>query len=104
VYWHVRIRLLVFQHIPKDWAAAQECVGGDTKGPKLAAATPVAKVWAAVNVEARTQATKQNQQAPIKMVSGHVWSQGIYWALGLLKKALDVAWERVFICSLTFNY
>ena len=79
-------------------------VGGDIKGPKLATARPFAKVWAAVDVEARTQATKQNQQAPIKMVSGRVWSPGIYWALRLLGKPLDVAWERAIICSLTFNY
>ena len=60
---------------PKDWIATQECVGGDTKGSKPAATRPAAKVQFAVDMEAlctRTQATKQNQRAPIEMVSGHV--------------------------------
>jgi hypothetical protein len=45
----------------------------------------------------------QNRPAPIKMVSGHAWSLGIYRALRLLGKSLDVAWERAFICPLTCN-
>jgi hypothetical protein len=40
--------------------------------------------------------TKQDRCAPIK-------SPGIYQALRLLEKSLDVAWEKVFICPLTFN-
>ena len=80
-------------------------VGGNTKGSKPAATRPAAKVRFAVDVEVlrtRTQATERNQQAPIKMVSGRAWSPGIYRALRLLK-TLDVAWERAFIHSLTFN-
>jgi hypothetical protein len=76
------------------------------KGSKPATNRPAAKVWFAVDVEAlhtRTQATKKNQQAPIKMVSGRAWSPGVYQALRLLWKTLDVVWERAFICSLTFN-
>lgn len=45
----------------------------------------------------------QSEQAPIKMVNGHSWSPGIYWALRLLGRSLDIAWERALICSLTFN-
>jgi hypothetical protein len=101
--------------IPKDWMAPQECVGVSTKP---AEARPTAKVRFAVDVEevrARTQATKrdrrapikmaigQDQRAPIKMVSGRAWSPGIYLALRLLGKTLDVAWERAFIRSLTSN-
>jgi hypothetical protein len=82
----------------------EHLVGGDTK---LAATRPAAKVRFDVDVETlrtRTQATKQNQRAPIKMVSGRVWSPGIYLALRLLGKTLDVAWERAFICfSLLIN-
>ncbi len=73
---------------------------------KPAATRPAAKVQFAVDVEAlhtRTQATEQDQQAPIKMVSRRAWTPGIYWALSLLGKTLDVAWERAFICSLTSN-
>jgi hypothetical protein len=44
-----------------------------------------------------------DRRAPIKMVSGSAWSPGIYRALRLLGKTLDVAWERVFIRSLTSN-
>jgi len=74
--------------IPRDWVAAQECVGDNTKGPKLTAARPAAKVRFAVDVEAHavptTEPTKQDQRAPIKMVSGLAWSPGIYQALRLL--------------------
>jgi hypothetical protein len=46
----------------------------------------------------------QSERAPIKMVNGRAWSPGIYWALRLLGRSLiDIAWERAFICSLTFN-
>ena len=44
-----------------------------------------------------------DRRAPIKMVSGRAWSPGIYQSLRLLGKSLDVAWERAFICPLTFN-
>jgi hypothetical protein len=67
--------------IPRDWVAMQECAGDNAKGPKLTAARPAAKVWFAVDVEVHAEQTKQDQQAPIKMVSGRVWSPGIYHAL-----------------------
>ncbi len=73
---------------------------------KPAAARPAAKIGFAVDVEevrVRTQATERDRQAPIKMVSGRVWSPGIYRALRLLGKTLDVVWERAFIRSLTSN-
>jgi len=93
--------------IPRDRAAVQECVGDNTKGPKLTAARPAAKVRFAVDVEAHAmltaEPTKQDQQAPIKMVCGRAWSPGIYQALRLLGKSLDVAWDRAFIHPLTFN-
>ena len=72
-----------------------------------AAARPATKVWFAVDVEAHAvptaEPTKQDQRAPIKMVGGRAWSPGIYQALRLLGKSLDVAWERAFIHPLTFN-
>ena len=38
------------------------------------------------------------------MVSGRAWSPGIYQALRLLGKSLDVAWEKVlFTLSLLIN-
>ena len=40
--------------------------------------------------------------APIKVVSRHAWSPGIYPAYRLMGKPLDVAWENVFICSFHF--
>ena len=61
----------------------------------MTAARPAAKVPFAVDVEAHAEPTaeptKQDQRAPIKMVSGHVWSLGSYQALRLLGKSLDVA-------------
>ena len=102
--------------IPKDRIAPQECVEVSTK---LAAARPTAKVSFSADVEevrARTHPTerdrrepikmmaiRRDQRAPIKMVSGRAWSPGIYRALRLLGKTLDVAWERAFIRSLTSN-
>ena len=43
------------------------------------------------------------QQAPLIMVSGRAWSPGVYRALRLLGKTLDVAWERAFVRSITFK-
>jgi hypothetical protein len=93
--------------IPRDRVAAQECVGDNTKGLKPTAARPAAKVRFAVDVEAHAEPTaeptKHDQRAPIKMVSGRAWIPGIYQALRLLGKSLDVAWERAFIHPLTFK-
>ena len=65
------------------------------------------KVWFAVDVEAyagpTAEPTKQDARAPIKIVCGCAWIPGIYQALRLLGKSLDVAWERAFIHPLTFN-
>ena len=83
--------------IPKDRVAIQEFVGDNAKEPELTAARPAAKVRFAVNVEVSVPPAEQNQWAPIKMVSGCAWSPGIYHALSLLDKTLDVAWERAFI-------
>ena len=78
--------------IPRDWVAAQECVGDNTKGPKPTAARPAAKFHFAVDVEVRAEPTeeptKQDQRAPIKMVSGRARSPGIYQALRLLGKSI----------------
>ncbi len=87
----------------EEESATQECVGDNAKGSELTAARQAAKVEFAVDVEARAEPTKQNQRAPIKMESGRAWSPGIYQALRLLGKTLDVAWERSFIHPLTFN-
>ena len=64
------------------------CVGDYTKGPKPTTARLAAKVRFAVDVEAHAEPTaeptKQDQRAPIKMVSRRAWSPGIYRALTLL--------------------
>ena len=53
--------------------------------------------------ESTAEPTKQDRRAPIMIVGGRAWSPGIYQALRLLGKSLDVAWERAFIHPLTFN-
>ncbi len=62
-------------------------VGDNTKGPRPTAARLDAKVRFAVDVEAHavptTEPTKQDQRAPIKMVTKRAWSSGIYQALRL---------------------
>ena len=88
--------------IPRDLVAMQQCVRDNAKRPKLTAARPAAKVRFAVDVEVcaepTAEPTKQDQRAPIKMVSGCAWSPGIYQALRLLRKTLDVA-ESVYSLS-----
>jgi hypothetical protein len=57
-------------------------IWNNAKGPKPTAA----KVRFAVDVEAYAEPTagptKQDQRAPIKMVSGRAWSPGIYQVPG----------------------
>ena len=87
---------LLMLPIPKDWVAAQECIGGDTKGTE----PTTAKVRFAVDVEVCAEPIRWDHRAPMKMVSGGAWSLGIYQALG---KTLDMAWERAFIHPFIFN-
>ena len=92
--------------IPRDQVAAKECVGGQTVDIRDQAPTKDRLKSRRVRfaVESSTaRPTKQDQRAPIKMVGGRAWSPGIYQALRLLGKSLDVAWERAFIHPLTFN-
>jgi hypothetical protein len=64
-----------------------------------------AKVRFAVDIEAHAGPTagqtKQDRCAPIKIVGGCAWSPGIYQALRLLGRSLDVAWEKAFNPPLT---
>ena len=71
-------------------------------------ARPAAKVWFAVDVEAHVgptaEPTKQDRRAPIRIVGGRAWSPGIYQALRLLGKSLDVDGRRhLFALSLLIN-
>jgi hypothetical protein len=68
----------------------------------LAADRPKKKVWIVVDIAVRVP-PGEPQQAPLIMVSECAWSPGVYWALRLLGKTLDIAWERAFVCSLTFK-
>jgi hypothetical protein len=84
--------------IPRDWVAVQECVGERATNKEVEvwdqSPTKDRRVRFAVDEEVQeptAEPTKQDQRAPIKMVSGRAWSP------------LDVAWEREFIHSLTFN-
>ena len=106
---------------PRDWAAAKECVGEQLTNKEAvtnmeavtnkeavtntkAHQAPKKDRWVWFAVEISTaRPTKQDQQAPIKMIGGCSWSPGIYQAPRLLGKSLDVAWERVFIHPLTFK-
>jgi hypothetical protein len=65
------------------------------------------RVWFAVDEEVgepTAEPTKQDRRAPIKILGGRAWSPGIYQALRLLGKSLDVAWEKAFIHPLTLIY
>jgi hypothetical protein len=109
--------------IPKDWVAAQECVGEQMKGSmyeyarlRIRATDEYCKTNEAQQYSKGKQVTfdlpldmKEHtsldvpQPAPIKMVRGCAWSPGIHRALRLQGKSLDVAWGRVFIHPITFN-
>jgi hypothetical protein len=100
--------------IPKDRTASQECVGDSEKQPKRTAARRDKKARFAVNVEVRTSPGSEGtlepmkticpgEAAPIKWIGGRAWSPGIYRALRLSGKSLDVAWKKAFIRPLTFN-
>jgi hypothetical protein len=66
-----------------DRAASQECVDGSAGGTETAPAV-------------------ESERAPLRLVSGRAWSPGVYNALRLLGKPLDVAWRRAFIRSSHF--
>jgi hypothetical protein len=96
--------------IPRDRVASQKCVGVDVTNKEVEiwdpSPTKVRRVWLAVDEEVQestAEPTKQDRRAPIKIVGGRAWSPGIYQALRLLGKSLDVAWEKMFIRPLTFN-
>ena len=40
---------------------------------------------------------RPSERAPIKVVDGRPWSSGVYRALRLLGKPLEIAWEKAFI-------
>ena len=108
--------------IPKDRAASQECVGSNTKEPARADARRAKKIQFAADVEVRTSPGEGGVRmpmkgwdqdgpgptkvvsgpAPIKWVGGRAWSPGIYRALRLMGRPLDVAWEKAFVGSSHF--
>ena len=95
--------------IPRDQVASQECVGEQITNKDVEiwdqSPTKDRRVWFAVDEEVReptAEPTKQDRRAPIKIVGGRAWSPGIYQALRLLGKSLDVAWEKAFVRPLTF--
>ncbi len=103
--------------IPKDRVAMQECVGEQVTNKESVykygryCKTNEAQQYSngkqvifdlPLDVKERTS-LDIHQLAPIKMVRGCAWSPGIYRALRLWGKSLDVAWERAFIHPLTFN-
>jgi hypothetical protein len=96
--------------IPRDWVASQECVGEQVTNKEVEiwdqSPTKDRRVRFAVDEEVReptAESIKQDRRAPIKIVGIRAWSPGIYQALRLLGKSLDVAWEKAFIHPLTFN-
>ena len=74
--------------IPKDRVATQECVGErvTNKEVEIWDKSPMKdrRVWLAADEEVRAEPTaeptKQDQRAPIKMVSGRAGIPGIYRA------------------------
>jgi hypothetical protein len=70
--------------VPKaDRPGSQECVGGSAG---LAETAPAV----------------ESERAPLRLVSGRAWSPGVYRALRLLGRSLEVAWSGAFIRSSHF--
>ena len=90
--------------IPKDRVATQECVGEQVtnKEVEIWDQSPTFAVDKKIRAGQTAEPTKQDQRAPIKMVSGCAWSLGIYRALRLLGKFLDVAYGREPLFTLSF--
>ena len=89
-------------------------VGDNAKKPRRAAARREKRIRFTADVEVRTspggkcvrklmKGSCPEGAAPIKWIGGHAWSPGVYRALRVLGKSIDVAWERAFIRPLTFN-
>jgi hypothetical protein len=78
-------------------------VGDKTNKPGQNTARPEKKTQFDLDMEDPMPPEDQGVGAPIKMVCSCAWSPGIYQDLRLMGKTLDVAWERGFICSLTFK-
>ena len=81
--------------LTKEQLASQECVGESevalTEGRLLVAS--LIKGPTLVN-------DRPSETVPIIVVDGRPWSPGVYRALGLVGKPLEVAWEKAFIhCS-----
>ncbi len=78
--------------LTKEQLASQECVGESevtlTKG-RLSVAS-LAKGLTLTD-------DRPSEGAPIKVVDGRPWSPGVYQALRLLGKPLEIAWEKAFI-------
>ena len=90
---------------PKDKAALQEYVG-DNPGPTEARRAKRARF--SMDVEVPTplgedgarepmKVASPGEAAPIKMIDGRAWSPGIYRALRLMGRSLEVAWEKAFV-------
>jgi hypothetical protein len=77
--------------------------GGGVGGDATMASTSQGKVGVDGSAGgAETAATVESERAPLRLVSGRAWSPGVYNALRLLGKPLDVAWRRAFIRSSHF--
>ena len=94
--------------------ALAAAVGDNAEKPKRTTVRRDKKTRFAADVEVRaspggecvrepTKGSCPEGAAPIKWIGGRAWSPGVYRALRVLGKSLDVAWEKAFIRPLTFN-
>ena len=83
--------------VPRQQKASQECVGESPKANTLAGDRPE-KDGSIPPVDGRPDGlSTEGTRAPIKVIDGRLWSPGVYCALRLLGKSLEVAWERAFV-------
>ncbi len=74
--------------------ASQECVEGSGKSHTWAGDGPTED--GSLDVEAHLPVMSSEPRAPFKIVDVCPWSPGVYRALCLVGKTLDVVWERAF--------
>ena len=78
--------------LSKEQLMPQECVEGSTpKELETALTGDIPAKEESLDVEARPPTGVSESRAPIRMVDGRPWSPGVYRALQLLGKTLEVA-------------
>ncbi len=89
--------------LTKEQLASQECVGEKTNGTQVPVS--ILRKQKSVSILGKQKSVSiasegsslSSSRAPLKLIDGHRWSPGIYRALRLRGRKLEVAWEGAFV-------